>query len=130
MNRKLLVGLGVGFAGVIIVIGLAYGLVELLHKDHAISKCCKKLAVTGTTNVDNFYQEMMGEYTVSYQDQGSVVYLHSTSKNYAFHHLQRRSSGLECPDGCWIISKIRSIEILLNDLPPDPLIRHVGQGMV
>ena len=33
MKRNLVIGLLVGFAGVIVVIGLSYGLVQVLHQD-------------------------------------------------------------------------------------------------
>ena len=45
------------------------------------SKCCTKLRITGTTNMDSWYQDMMGEFQIykpmsymEYLKQGNLTY--------------------------------------------------------
>jgi len=148
MKRNLVIGLLVGFAGVIVVIGLSYGLVQVLHQDETekeedqskadkqigpANNCCKKLKISGTANKDEFYQEMMGEYTI-YEDYPQLdftrsehvkddvaqhifpVYRHTMFENdpevsqpkhaylYYYYNIEPKKKELACPEGCWIIS--------------------------
>ena len=90
-------------------------------------QCCEKLRISGTTNKDEFYQEMMGDYAI-YQDypkldftsyeavkQTFPVYRHimhadseeHNPKNaflYFYYNTEPRIEEKECPEGCWILS--------------------------
>ncbi len=96
--------------------------------------CCQKIRVSGTTNNDEFYQEMMGDYyiynqypwinytkldydnlvTLEGSRQSFPVYQHamwSDSDNpkfaylYYFNNVESRHTEVECPEGCWMLGK-------------------------
>ena len=87
--------------------------------------------VSGTTNVDSFYQDMMGDYVLypeypilDFSKMANVnhdlvkrpfpVYYHSMLENnpngpkyaylYYYYNVEPRVDEIECPEGCWIIS--------------------------
>jgi hypothetical protein len=99
----------------------------------ASGECCKKVRITGTTNKDEFYQEIMGDFEI-YQKYSQLdytnnpvvkhdfakgsfpVYSHEMFVNdpdttdkfaylYFYYNLEPRNDEIECPEGCWIISK-------------------------
>ena len=97
----------------------------------SVEGCCKKLQVTGTDNQDEFYQEMMGEYTI-YQNYSHLdftenpyvkhdlakgvfpVYVHHMFVNeenpkraflYFYYNTEPKKTEKECPQGCWMIGK-------------------------
>lgn len=95
------------------------------------SKCCTKLRITGTTNMDSWYQDMMGEFQIykpmsymEYLKQGNLtgkypVYLHKFDpwvprkeriyppRVFLYFYLNENPQypEVECKErGCWIIS--------------------------
>ena len=45
------------------------------------SKCCTKLRITGTTNMDSWYQDMMGEFQI-YKPMSYMEYLKQGNLRY------------------------------------------------
>jgi len=137
MKRDLLIGFLVGIAGIVTVVGLAFGLVRVLNSEDGSSAsrlqghCCRKLKISGASNTDDFYQEMMGDYFL-YENNTHLnfteakheivrniqfpVYRHvmyqndpevSAPKNaflYYYYNMESRKKEEDCPEGCWIIS--------------------------
>lgn len=160
MSKKIIIGASVVLVGVILVIGLAVGLVYGLKDDMTYDQqirltmdeedhskhCCKRLRITGTTNQDDFYQEMMGDYVI-YKDYPQLdftkdpavahdvakhvfpVYTHAMFENdpevktakfaylYFYYNTEPRKTELECPEGCWIISNVNNIDWLFLKNP-------------
>ena len=87
MKRDLLIGFLVGLAGIVTVVGLAFGLARVLNSEDGSSAsrlegmfgilpidswfekwafnraghCCRKLKISGASNTDDFYQEVISK---------------------------------------------------------------------
>ena len=102
-----------------------------------LEQCCKKLRIYGTMNQDDFYQEMMGEYVINSEypqldftknqhvhhvpaKKVFPVYAHQMFRDdpknnqkraflYFYYNTEPRKVESQCPEGCWIISKSKTV---------------------
>jgi len=129
MSKKIVIGAIVGCVGLIVIIGLAYGLAYGLNDSKKVAQptaeqlksfnvvCCKKLLLTSTKgkihhSLTGIYARMEQNF-VKYSPMPVPLYFKTDFRNelngfQATIYFDHKSKP-KCPEGCWVIGMCRGM---------------------